>query len=141
MIGRRDGTPVCAALDVFAGDTLWGRYWGTLEAIPGAHFEACYYQAIEFAIERGIRRFEGGAQGLHKLARGLLPAITNSAHAVADPRFERPIAEFCARERQSVAATEAELALAAPFSSSPPDGCVDPPVRGEVGSARRPHPR
>jgi len=141
VIGRRDGTPVCAALDVFAGDTLWGRYWGTLEAIPGAHFEACYYQAIEFAIERGIRRFEGGAQGLHKLARGLLPAITNSAHAVADPRFERPIAEFCARERQSVAATEAELALAAPFSSPPPDGWVDPPVRGEVGSARRPHPR
>jgi hypothetical protein len=141
VIGRREGIPVCAALDVFAGHTLWGRYWGTLEAIPGAHFEACYYQAIEFAIERGIRRFEGGAQGLHKLARGLLPAATISAHAIADPRFAGPIAEFCARERQSVAATEAELALAAPISSPPPDGCIDPPSRGEAGPVRRPQPR
>ena len=71
-IGRRDGTPICAALDVFDADTLWGRYWGTTEYVPGLHFEACYYQAIEFCIERRIARFEGGAQGVHKLARGLV---------------------------------------------------------------------
>ena len=65
--------------------TLWGRYWGALEYVPGLHFEACYYQAIEFCIERGIARFEGGAQGVHKLARGLMPVTTHSAHAIADP--------------------------------------------------------
>ena len=138
VIGRRDGVPVCAALDVFAGDTLWGRYWGTVEAIPGAHFEACYYQAIEFAIERGIRHFEGGAQGLHKLARGLLPVATTSAHAIADARFAGPIAEFCARERQSVAATEAELAAAAPLRAPPPPEFPDPVDRDESDRERHP---
>ncbi len=87
VLGERDGRPVCAALDVFSRDTLWGRYWGALEFIPGLHFEACYYQAIEFCIERGIAQFEGGAQGVHKLARGLLPVTTRSAHAIADPDF------------------------------------------------------
>ena len=70
-------------------DTLWGRYWGTIDYVPGLHFEACYYQAIEFCLERGIARFEGGAQGLHKLARGLTPVATQSAHAIADPAFAR----------------------------------------------------
>ncbi len=71
VLGQRDGRRLCAALDVFDGTTLWGRYWGTTEYVPGLHFEACYYQAIEFCIERRIARFEGGAQGVHKLARGL----------------------------------------------------------------------
>ena len=85
-LGRRDGTPICAALDIFDADTLWGRYWGTTEYVPGLHFEACYYQAIDFCIERRIARFEGGAQGVHKLARGLVPVTTWSAHAIADRR-------------------------------------------------------
>ena len=114
-IGRRDGVPVCAALDVFDATTLWGRYWGALEYVPGLHFEACYYQAIEFCIERGIAAFEGGAQGIHKLARGLTPVTTHSAHALADPDFAAAVAEFCARERTDVAHTVDELAESAPF--------------------------
>jgi uncharacterized protein len=115
VVGHRDGTPVCAALDVFDDATLWGRYWGTIEYVPGLHFEACYYQAIEFCIERAIARFEGGAQGLHKLARGLRPVTTHSAHAIADPGFAAAIADFCARERIDVAHTVDELEAAAPF--------------------------
>ena len=83
--------------------------------VPGLHFEACYYQAIEFCIERGIKRFEGGAQGVHKLARGLMPVTTYSAHAIADPDFAAAIAEFCARERVDVAHAVDELEAASPF--------------------------
>jgi len=121
VIGARDGHPVCAALDVFAADTLWGRYWGATEYLPGLHFEACYYQAIEFCIERGIARFEGGAQGTHKLARGLMPVTTSSAHAIADPDFEAAIADFCARERAEVAQAVDELETASPFRDQPLD--------------------
>jgi len=115
VLGHRDRRPVCAALDLFDGDTLWGRYWGTTDAIRGLHFEACYYQAIEFCIERRIGRFEGGAQGAHKLARGLTPIATWSAHAIADPEFARAIAAFCAREHIDVAHAVGELAAASPF--------------------------
>jgi predicted N-acyltransferase len=115
VIGERDGRPIATALDVFDGETLWGRYWGALEPVPGLHFEACYYQAIEFCIERGIRRFEGGAQGIHKLARGLMPVTTHSAHAIADPGFARAIADFCDRERAGVARTVDELEGSSPF--------------------------
>jgi hypothetical protein len=115
VLGRRDGNPVCAALDVFEPTALWGRYWGALDYIPGLHFEACYYQAIEFCIERGIGRFEGGAQGAHKLARGLVPVTTHSAHAIADPRFVPAIAAFCARERAGVAHAIDELESASPY--------------------------
>ena len=115
VVGERDGRPLCAALDVFDGATLWGRYWGTVEYVAGLHFEACYYQAIDFCIERGIARFEGGAQGVHKLARGLLPITTASAHAIADPNFAAAIADFCARERADVAHAVDELEAASPF--------------------------
>ena len=115
VIGERGGRPLCAALDVFDATTLWGRYWGTNTYVPGLHFETCYYQAIEFCIERGIVRFEGGAQGAHKLARGFLPVPTCSAHAIADPDFAHAIADFCARERIDVAHTVDELDEASPF--------------------------
>jgi predicted N-acyltransferase len=106
---------LCAALDIFDADTLWGRYWGTTEYVPGLHFEACYYQAIEFCIEERIARFEGGAQGLHKLARGLRPVPTYSLHAVGDRDFAPAIADFCARERVDVAHSLDELEAALPF--------------------------
>jgi predicted N-acyltransferase len=96
-------------------DTLWGRYWGATSHVPGLHFEACYYQAIEFCIERGIGLFEGGAQGLHKLARGFLPVTTRSAHTISDPDFARAIEAFVARERADVAQTVDELERASPF--------------------------
>ncbi|MEO5765664.1 MAG: GNAT family N-acetyltransferase [Casimicrobiaceae bacterium] len=115
VVGARDATPVCAALDVYTRDTLWGRYWGTVDYVPGLHFEACYYQAIDFCIERGIARFEGGAQGAHKLARGLLPVTTHSLHAIGDPAFAQAIAEYCARERVDVAHGLDELVESNPF--------------------------
>lgn len=120
VVGYRDGQRLCAALDVFNADTLWGRYWGTREYVPGLHFEACYYQAIEFCIERGIASFEGGAQGVHKLARGLLPTPTHSAHAIADRAFAAAIAEYCARERTDVAHSIDELEAGSPFRASSP---------------------
>jgi uncharacterized protein len=118
VIGEREGRRVCSALDVFSRDTLWGRYWGAIEFIPGLHFEACYYQSIAFCIERRIGHFEGGAQGVHKLARGLLPVKTRSAHAIADPDFARAIARFTADERAEVAQTVEELEAATPFKES-----------------------
>jgi hypothetical protein len=114
-IGYRGSQRLCAALDVFDGASLWGRYWGTLEYVPGLHFEACYYQAIEFCIERRISTFEGGAQGVHKLARGLLPVATHSAHAIADPAFARAIADFCRREHAEIAHMQDELTASSPF--------------------------
>ncbi|HEY7902640.1 MAG TPA: GNAT family N-acetyltransferase [Casimicrobiaceae bacterium] len=129
VIGRRDGRPLCTAFDVHSRTTLWGRYWGAVEYVPGMHFEACYYQAIEFAIERGLAAFEGGAQGVHKLARGLMPVVTHSAHAIADPAFAEAIAAYCAQERVDVAHTEGELERASPFRRAPDAG---------DGSARRP---
>ena len=94
---------------------MWGRYWGTTEYVPGLHFEACYYQAIEFCIEERIARFEGGAQGLHKLARGLRPVQTHSLHAVGDREFAAAIADFCMRERLDVAHSLDELESSLPF--------------------------
>ena len=113
--GWGNGERLCAALDIFGREALWGRYWGATGYVPGLHFEACYYQAIEFCIERGLRRFEGGAQGVHKLARGLLPVTTYSAHAIAEPVFRRAIDDFCARERSQVARSVEELEVSSPF--------------------------
>jgi predicted N-acyltransferase len=125
-IGSRQGTPICAALDVFGNEVLWGRYWGATEYVPGLHFEACYYQAIEFCIERGIARFEGGAQGMHKLARGLMPVATQSAHRIADPDFADAIARYVARERDEVAMTVDELEQSSPFRRDDASGAAQP---------------
>jgi hypothetical protein len=115
VVGYRGGRRLCAALDIFDAQTLWGRYWGTTEYVPGLHFETCYYQAIEFCIEERIARFEGGAQGLHKLARGLRPVATHSLHAIGDGDFATAIADFCARERVDVAHSLDELESSSPF--------------------------
>ena len=115
VIGAHAGKRIAAALDVTDGATMWGRYWGALDYVPGLHFEACYYQAIEHCIAHGIARFEGGAQGAHKLARGLDPVTTYSAHAIGDPGFREAIAAFCARERVDVAHTVDELMESRPF--------------------------
>ncbi|MEO8346161.1 MAG: GNAT family N-acetyltransferase [Betaproteobacteria bacterium] len=115
IVGSRLGQRICAALDLYDGDTLWGRYWGTAEFVSGLHFEACYYQSIEFCIEQRLARFEGGAQGIHKLARGLLPVATHSLHAIADREFAAAIADYCGRERVDIAHSAHELEAAAPF--------------------------
>ena len=102
--------PVACALCVRSDDTLYGRYWGASVDVPGLHFELCYYQGIEYCIVEGLARFEPGAQGEHKLARGFDPVRTRSAHWVADAALRAPIADWCRRER---AYTERYLAAAA----------------------------
>jgi predicted N-acyltransferase len=80
----------------------YGRYWGALERVDCLHFEACYYQPIQWCIANGVRRFEGGAQGEHKMARALLPVSTQSAHWLADQRFSKAVEEFLTRETRGV---------------------------------------
>ncbi len=115
VVGERGGSPIAAALDVIGGDTLYGRYWGALEHVPLMHFEACYYQAIEYAIAHGLARFEGGAQGEHKLFRGLLPVETLSAHWLAHPRFAEAVEDYLAREARGITRYVNELHEHTPF--------------------------
>lgn len=115
VIAERDGRPVAAALDLFSPATLYGRYWGAVEHVPGLHFEACYYQAVEFAIERGIARVEGGAQGEHKHARGFLPEVTRSFHWLAHPAFARAVDDYLGREGAGIAQYVDELNERTPF--------------------------
>jgi predicted N-acyltransferase len=82
----------------------YGRYWGALERHDCLHFEACYYQPIEWCLRHGVGRFEGGAQGEHKMSRALLPTPTASAHHIAHPGFAQAVGDFLERERQGVAA-------------------------------------
>jgi predicted N-acyltransferase len=103
------GVPLAASLGVFDATRLYGRYWGTLQPVDCLHFEACYYQMIDFAIERRLAVFEGGAQGAHKLARGLDPVPTRSAHWIADVQMRDAIGRFVARESDSVEHTIEEL--------------------------------
>jgi len=115
VMARRAGRYIAGAINFIGGDALYGRNWGCVEHHPFLHFEVCYYQAIDFAIARGLARAEAGAQGAHKLARGYLPATTYSAHWIADPSLERAIADYLKRERQAVALESRELAELSPF--------------------------
>ena len=116
---KRGSRPIAGALHLIGGDCLYGRYWGAIEHHPCLHFEVCYYQAIEFAIEHKLARVEAGAQGEHKLARGYLPTSTYSAHYIADPGLRRAIADYLKRERAYVDAAGKELAEYAPFRKGP----------------------
>ena len=107
--------PVAGALNFFKGGTLYGRYWGTTEERRNLHFELCYYQAIEFAIERGLSLFEAGAQGEHKLARGFLPTLTYSAHSIRHPAFRRAIERYIEEERDLLAWRMAEYERHDPY--------------------------
>lgn len=115
FIGERDGERLCASFCMRSGNTLYGRYWGTTAALKSLHFEACYYQPIEWCIGNHIALFEGGAQGAHKLARGLLPTQTFSAHWLADPSFADAVERFLLREKLGVMHTMEELNEASPF--------------------------
>jgi len=117
VLAERPGSAVAASLLVRGGDALFGRYWGAIEHIPLLHFECCYYQAIEYAIAHGLRSFEGGAQGEHKLFRGLLPVETLSAHWLAHPSFAQAIEDYLARERRGIARYVNELAEHSPFKA------------------------
>ena len=115
VMARRNGRWIAGALNFLGRHTIYGRYWGAVEHRPFLHFELCYYQAIEFAIERGLARVEAGAQGPHKLARGYVPVTTYSAHYIADPGLRRAIADYLKRERHYVEAESEELAAMVPF--------------------------
>ena len=115
MLGELNGRWVCGALNLLGSDTLYGRNWGCLGDFKFLHFEACYYRAIEFAIEHGLKRVEAGAQGQHKIQRGYLPVETYSAHWIADASFREAVADFLRRERQAISLQIAELAEGSPF--------------------------
>jgi predicted N-acyltransferase len=104
------------AIDVEQG-IAYGRYWGAVEHVPCLHFEACYYQPLIWCLNQGFRRFEGGAQGEHKMARGLLPVETVSAHWLAHPEFAQAVADFLAREGAGIADYMSELAERKPFKA------------------------
>jgi uncharacterized protein len=109
VVARRDGRPIAAALALFDHERLYGRYWGAIEFVPCLHFETSYYQMIEFAIERKLKVFEGGAQGEHKLARGFEPVTTYSSHWLAHPAFADAVERYLQRETGGIEAYVDEL--------------------------------
>jgi hypothetical protein len=114
-MAKKDGRIIAGALNLFGEGVLFGRNWGAIDYIPFLHFETCYYQAIDFAIARGLKRVEAGAQGEHKLLRGYLPVRTYSAHLIAHKGLARAVDDFLEAEREAVAENIAELARHAPF--------------------------
>ncbi len=118
VMAEYDEQWVAGALNLIGEDTLYGRNWGCLAHFKNLHFEACYYQAIDFAIERGLKRVEAGAQGQHKIQRGYLPVETYSAHFIADPNFRAAVADFVRRERHAVGEEIEFLADFSPFRKS-----------------------
>jgi predicted N-acyltransferase len=102
VMAKREGRWIAGALNLIGADTLYGRNWGALEHVPFLHFELCYYQAIEQAIARGLKRVEAGAQGEHKIARGYLPSPVYSAHYIADPALREPVARYLDEERPAM---------------------------------------
>jgi len=118
ILCERAGRPIAGALNFIGGKTLYGRYWGCLEDHRFLHFEACYYQAIEYAIAHGLKTVEAGAQGPHKLARGYVPRETYSAHLIANPSLRDAVAEYLEQERDYVAMENEELSRHAPYRAS-----------------------
>lgn len=118
LVASRNGQPIASAFFLCDEQALYGRYWGAIEHLPFLHFELCYYQAIEYCIATGLERFEGGAQGEHKLARGLLPVVTYSAHWIRDQRFRHAVQDYLARESAGIELYLDELQDRTPFRST-----------------------
>jgi predicted N-acyltransferase len=116
IVAERDGRAIAASFNVIGDNRLYGRYWGAVEHHPMLHFETCYYQVIEYCIARRIAVFEGGAQGEHKMARGLMPVQTCSAHWLAQPQFAKAVEAFLIRERKGVEHYIDELHEHTPFN-------------------------
>ena len=126
VLAEHEGRPVAAALDLFSPEALYGRYWGSVAYVPGLHFEACYYQGLEFCIERGIKLFEGGAQGEHKQARGFEPVETFSCHWLRHPAFERAVEDFLRREGVGISSYLDELGERSAFKKD--EKRLEPPM-------------
>jgi len=120
IIATENDIPVAAALNFIGADALYGRNWGALVHKPFLHFELCYYQAIEAAIERGLGRVEAGAQGEHKLARGYSPVTTTSAHYMIHPGLRAAVDDYLVQERQAVAQNIKILNQHTPFKKTDP---------------------
>ena len=118
VLAMKDGVPIAGALNLIGEEAIYGRYWGAMADVPYLHFELCYYQAIEAAIARGLKRVEAGAQGEHKLARGYRPVPTWSAHYLADPGLREAVAAYLARERPAVAREIEALEAMGPFRTT-----------------------
>ena len=118
VLADLDGECIAGSLMYVSDTTLYGRHWGCTEDVDQLHFEACYYQGIEFCIEKGLKRFEPGAQGEHKIARGFLPVLTRSSHWVESDVFQKPIEDFCLQEREGVAAYMVQLEKKNPYKES-----------------------
>jgi len=119
FLAMLDDQPVAGALCLRGADTLYGRYWGGA-TLPGLHFETCYYQGIEYCLREGLARFEPGAQGEHKLARGFLPQAVRSRHWIAEPAFADALAGWCTQERDEVRRYAQVLAAHSPFKRPDP---------------------
>lgn len=115
VVAYREGRRIAASLCFFDNECLYGRYWGCREEVPGLHFEACYYQGIEFAIERGLQRFDPGAQGEHKIQRGFEPVLTYSNHWLVEPAFNDAVGDFLQREKPAIEQYRQQCAEALPF--------------------------
>ncbi|HEX2545162.1 MAG TPA: GNAT family N-acetyltransferase [Ramlibacter sp.] len=115
FIAERGGRPIASSLIGIEGDAAYGRYWGALERVDCLHFEACYYQPLAWCIANGVQRFEGGAQGEHKMARALMPVKTTSAHWLAHPSFADAVEKFLQREGRGIESYVEHLDARSPF--------------------------
>ena len=120
VVARKNDQPVAAALYFRSNNTLFGRYWGCLQEYEFLHFEACYYQGIEYCIANGLEHFDPGAQGEHKIQRGFEPILTRSSHWIVESGFDEAIAHFCARECEQVQGYRDDARTLLPFR----DGAV-----------------
>jgi hypothetical protein len=118
FLAYRGSRAIAGALNFVGGDSLYGRYWGTIDEVPFLHFELSYYQAIEWAIDHGLACVQAGAQGEHKLGRGYEPVITRSAHFIPNRSFRDAVAEFLEAERAGIAAEVEWLRRDLPYRSS-----------------------
>jgi predicted N-acyltransferase len=120
FVAEHAGKPIASSLIGLDGDVAYGRYWGALQRVDCLHFEACYYQPLQWCIAHKMRRFEGGAQGEHKMARALMPTMTTSAHWLAHPAFADAVERFLEREGTSIENYLEHLEQRSPFRQGDP---------------------
>jgi uncharacterized protein len=118
VLAEHAGEAIAGALCLRGGDTLYGRYWGASRQVSALHFETCYYQGIDYCLRTGLRRFEPGAQGEHKIARGFLPTLVHSRHWIADADFAAALAPWCAEEAVAIRRQAAALSAHSPFRAA-----------------------
>ncbi|MGU3360844.1 GNAT family N-acetyltransferase [Methylobacterium sp. M6A4_1b] len=140
VMARREGRTIAGAINFIGDAALYGRNWGCVEDHPFLHFEVCYYQAIDFAIARGLKRVEAGAQGEHKLARGYRPVLMHSAHDIADPALRRAVADYLKREREHVLEAAEVLDTLTPFRRESSSESSEAPASDLPGAAPEANP-